>query len=281
MAFKLAIGLAIFLAAAGSVLAADDSKKLTLMEVPTVVQKAITGHIGDGQLGEITKTNEPGEMVFEVTFTPKGGDDDRDFTVADDGTPLSEEVTLTEAPDAVQKMIRAQATGWELESIEKNLDGSEVSYDVEVTKDSRDRTFSVSDDGVVMSDSVTLAVTPAAVQMTIQSQITNSSAPSISEIFDSDGNSFDVETTGKNHKSFSVAEDGQLLSEEVSLKKLPPSTRKAIEEKIGAGKVLRIDKCLVEKKKGVLPYEVQGRKDGKPFDFSVGPKGRFLGMDDE
>jgi hypothetical protein len=31
---------------------------------------------------------------------------------------------------------------------------------------------------------------------------------------------------------------------------------------------------------GVFPFEVEGRKDGKPFDFSVGPKGRFLGMDD-
>jgi hypothetical protein len=36
----------------------------------------------------------------------------------------------------------------------------------------------------------------------------------------------------------------------------------------------------VEKKAGVLPYEVTGRKDGKPFNFSVGPRGRFLGMDD-
>lgn len=259
-------------------LAADDSKKLTLTDVPAAVQKVITGHIGDGQLGEITKTNE-GETVFEVNFTPKGGDDERDFTVTDDGTLLSEEVDLTETTDAVQKMIRTQATGWELESIEKNVDDSEISYDVEVTKDNRDRSFSVSADGDVMSDSVTLAMTPAAVQATIKAQVTDGSEPSISEIFEPDGNTFDVETA--RHKSFSVSADGQLLSEEVSLKKLPPSTRKAIEEKIGDGKVLRVDKCLVEKKMGVLPYEVQGRKDGKPFDFSVGPRGRFLGMDDE
>jgi hypothetical protein len=29
-----------------------------------------------------------------------------------------------------------------------------------------------------------------------------------------------------------------------------------------------------------LSYDVQGRKEGKPFDFSVGPGGRFLGMDE-
>ncbi len=36
----------------------------------------------------------------------------------------------------------------------------------------------------------------------------------------------------------------------------------------------------VKSRKEVLPYEVQGRKDGKPFDFSVGPGGKFLGRDD-
>ena len=51
----------------------------------------------------------------------------------------------------------------------------EVSYDVEVTKDNRDRTFSVSDDGDVVSDSVTLAMTPAPVQATIKAQMADGS----------------------------------------------------------------------------------------------------------
>jgi hypothetical protein len=29
----------------------------------------------------------------------------------------------------------------------------------------------------------------------------------------------------------------------------------------------------------VLPYVVEGRKSGAAYNFSVGPKGRFLGID--
>lgn len=65
----------------------------------------------------------------------------------------------------------------------------------------------------------------------------------------------------------------------VALSETPPA-RKTIREQIGGGKILRIDRSLFEKQAGVLPYEVEGRKDGRPFDFSVGPHGKFLGMDD-
>jgi hypothetical protein len=53
----------------------------------------------------------------------------------------------------------------------------------------------------------------------------------------------------------------------------------AIKEKVGGGKVLRVDKSF-EARRGVLPYEIEARKDGKAFNFSVGPRGRFLGMDE-
>jgi hypothetical protein len=81
-------------------------------------------------------------------------------------------------------------------------------------------------------------------------------------------------------KTFSVAPDGRLLSVGVSLEQVPPGARRTITAKIGDGKILEIDKSLVEKEDNVLPYEVQGRKAGREFDFSVGPRGRFLGMDE-
>jgi len=39
-----------------------------------------------------------------------------------------------------------------------------------------------------------------------------------------------------------------------------------------------VDKSF-EKRNNDFPFEVEGRKDGKPFDFFVAPRGRFLGMD--
>jgi hypothetical protein len=72
-----------------------------------------------------------------------------------------------------------------------------------------------------------------------------------------------------------------MLSVEVTLDQIAGKARQTIQNQIGAGKILRIDQSLVEKTKGVLPYDVEARKNGQPFDFSVGPKGRFLGMDDD
>jgi hypothetical protein len=55
--------------------------------------------------------------------------------------------------------------------------------------------------------------------------------------------------------------------------------QKTIREKIGTGKILRIDKSF-ERRSKTLPYEVEGMKNGKPFNFSVGAAGKFLGMDE-
>src|ERR1017187_2726479 len=272
---------AVFLWVTGTALAVDDAKPVTLSETPPAVQKAIAARIGDGKLDEIDRSNENGETVFEVNFITKAGDE-RDFTVADDGTLLSIGVSLAETPPAVQKTIRAQAGGWEVEGINKNVADADISFDVEVTKDGKENSFNVANDGVLSSREVALTETPAAVQAAIKTQLGDGRLMSIEEDFDPAGNSFDVEAVAPDggKKSFSVAPDGRLLSEEVTLEKLPPPARKTIREKIGDGKILRIDRSLSERKAGVLPYEVQGRKAGKAFDFSVGPHGRFLGMDD-
>ena len=272
---------AVFLLVTGTALAVDDAKPVTLSETSSAVQKAIAARIGDGKLDEIDRSNENGESVFEVDFTTKAGEE-HDFTVADDGTLLSLGVVLAETPVAVQKTIRAQAGGWEVEGINKNVADADISFDVEVTKDGQEKSFNVANDGVLSSREVALTETPAAVQAAIKTQLGDGRLMSIEEDFDPAGNSFDVEAVAPDggKKSFSVAPDGRLLSEEVTLEKLLPPARKIIRGKIGDGKILRIDRSLSEKKAGVLPYQVEGRKDGKPFDFSVGPHGRFLGMDD-
>ena len=165
--------------------------------------------------------------------------------------------------------------------IDKNVADTEISYDVEVSKGNHTRSFNVDNNGVLSSVDMTLDETPAAVQATIKAQIADGSVQSIDENFDPDGNSFDVEalTAAGARKTFSVAPDGRMLSAGVALEQVPPPVRQTIMEKIGDGKVLEIDKSLLEKKNGVLPYEVQGRKAGREFDFSVGPRGKFLGMD--
>jgi len=281
MRFIRFIFLSFFCAAALVVFADDDSKPVTLSETPVPVQKTINAQVGNGTLGDIDLTTNDGEIVYDAGLTATNGDE-RDFTVADDGTLLSVEVEMAETPVAVQKTIRAQALGWELEGIDKNLDDTAVSYDVEVTKDNREKDFTVDDDGTLLSMEVVPGDTPATVQKTISTQVGGGKLTEIDQMFDDDGVTYDVDLTAIDgqEKSFTVATNGAIVSEQMALEKITPAAQRTVKDRIGDGKILRIDKSLLERKDGVLPYEVQGRKDGKPFDFSVGPRGRFLGMDD-
>lgn len=260
--------------------AADDSKTVALSETPDAVQKTIATQIGNGQLGDIDRSTENGETVFEVDYTAKSGTED-DFTVAEDGTVLSLGVGLAETPAVVQKTIQAQLAGWQISGINKNVAETEVSYDVTLAKDGREKSFNVAGDGTLSTRSVELSETPAAAQAQIKAQLGDSKLKSIDEDFDPEGNSFDVEAEAKGggRVTFSVAPDGRLLSEGVGFNQVPPAARKNILEKMGDGKILEIDKAFAETREGVRGYEVQGRKAGREFDFSVGPRGRFLGMD--
>lgn len=273
--------LAFFLLTTRAVFAVDEAKMVALADTPAAVQKVIAARIGDGKLDEVDRSHENGETVFEVDFTTKAGSE-QDFTVADDGMVLSIGVTLAETPVAVQKAIQAQTHGWEIKGINKNIADTETSFDVTISKGGTERSFNMTENGTLSSVELGLTETPAAVQAAIKAQIADGSVESIEEDLDTDGNSFDVEAVTKagSRKSFSLAPDGRMLSEFVTLEQVPPPARQTIREKIGDGKILRIDKSLFEKKAGVLPYEVQGRKDGRSFNFSVGPHGRFLGMDD-
>jgi len=263
------------------VFADDNSKAVSLSETPAVVQKTIQAQAGDGTLGEIDKDLDGGETVYNVELTAKDGTE-RDFTVDEDGTLLSVEVPLDETPAAVQKSVQTLKRQGELEEIDKNLDDSETTYDIELTaKDGGEKDFTIADDGTLLSARVTLSETPAAVQKTIQSRLGDGQLESIDKNFDSDGINYDVEMTTKEgrEKGFTVAADGGLSSVQVELRETLRGVQRTIRNRIGDGKILEIDKSF-EKERGVFPYEVQGQKDGKPFDFSVGPRGRFLGMDD-
>jgi len=258
----------------------DQSKIVALSETPAAVQKTIQAQTIGGTLGDIDKVSG-GITTYEVEFTAKDGQE-RDFTVAEDGILLSVEVALAETPPTVQTSVKTLLGGGDLESIDKNLDDSEITYDVELTvTNGQENDFSIGDDGTLLSLEVALTESPDAVQKTIATQLKGGKLEGIEKMFDEDGINYDVTITTADgrEKDFTVAADGGLSSEEVALEETPPAAKKTILSRIGDGKILWIDRSF-EKREGVFPYEIEGLKDGKPFDFSVGPKGRFLGVDD-
>jgi uncharacterized membrane protein YkoI len=265
-------------AATASVLA---DETVALSEAPSAVQKTIQSQVADGKMGDITKHAEDQDTVYDVDLTAKDGSE-RDFTVAQDGTVLSVGVTLADTPAEVRQTIKSELSGGSIETIDKNLDDADVSYDIEgAGKDGKEMDFTVDEDGTLSSRQITLAETPDAVQQTIAAQLSGGKVKTIDENFDDDGTNFDVTvaTSAGPEISLNLAADGTMMSKEVSLDDVPARARATIENRIGDGTILRVDKSFI-RRDNVLPFEVEGRKDGKQFDFSVAPRGRFLGMDD-
>jgi uncharacterized membrane protein YkoI len=278
--FKRFIFISLGWAAANGAWAGDDSKTVALSDAPAAVQKTIQAQKGDGTLGEIDQVTDDGETFYDVELTAKDGNE-HDFTVDADGTLSSVEVTLADAPAPVQKTIKTLAAGDGLEGIDKNMDDSEVTYDVEVMTNGQEKDFTLADDGTLLSSEVALNETPDAVQKTIQTRVGDGKLESVDKNFDDDGITYDVEMTTKagREKDFTVAADGTLSSVRVTLAETPPAVRRTIKDRVGNGNILEIDKSFA-KERGAFHYEIEDRKNGRPFDFSVGPRGRFLGMDD-
>jgi len=332
---------------AASALAQTESKTVEMKDTPKPVQKAVLLWLAGGSLDSIDQVQEKGRVTYEVDFTSKD-DKDRDFTVAANGTLLSMEIALVDAPAAVQKSIKTETGTGTLDSIEKNLDAEDPTYDIAiVTKEGQDRDFTLDEDGKVISQQVALtdlpaalehaikaqagantiddveklfdadssityqvAVTtkdgatlsftvngadgqlesmeidladaPAPVQKTITTEMGGGQFESMDKILDPDGVIFEVSyyAKGGRERRFTVGLDGKINSREVDLAGAPAPVQATIKQQLGNGKLLRIDHSFAEKDGGVFPFEVQAEKDGKPFDFSVGPKGKFLGMDD-
>jgi hypothetical protein len=220
------------------------------------------------------------EVSYTVSYAAKGGPE-HDFTVAEDGTLVSVEVMLDETPIPVQRAIKAQVGEGTIEAIEKSFEEDEISYDVDMKrKDGVERSFSVTLEGKLQAMQVALEEPPAAVRKTIEASLGTAKLEDIYHIFEEGETSYYVEVRRDGKlRDFSVAENGRLQSVQVFLAETPAEVQATINEKIGTGKLLRVDKSF-DARRGVLPYEVEARKDGKPFNFSVGPKGRFLGMDD-
>ncbi|HSU53989.1 MAG TPA: hypothetical protein VLT36_08035 [Candidatus Dormibacteraeota bacterium] len=214
-----------------------------------------------------------------MNLTTKAGQE-RYFTVSADGTLTAVEVGLEETPPEVQKTIKAQVGAGKLENIEKTIEDKDISYEVDMTtKAGQERSFTVGIDGKLTMAQIGLEEVPTAAKKTFEEHLGNQKFGDIYRMYDGANISYDAEVhQGDKTRDIVVSADGKLESIQVFLGELPTAAQKTIQEKLGSGQIIRIDKST-EKRGGVEPFEVEARKDGKPFNFSVGPRGRFLGVD--
>jgi hypothetical protein len=272
-----AISLAALLGLCLPVDAFADAGAIILAQTPSAVQKTVQANIGKGQVTSISKSDEDAVASYDVNFMKDG--QPRDLRVREDGALLRVEVAFTETPPVVQKAIQAQLGPDKLGVIEKTFDDAEISYEVEITtKGGRESQFTVGESGALLETEIALSDAPAPVQKTIAAQMGNGTLTTLTKIID-DKVTYDVDFTkdGKDG-SVTIASDGALLSVQITLEETG-AAEKTILEKVGNGKIVSVWKSF-EKREKVFPFKVESVKDGKSFNFSVGPKGRFLGLDE-
>ncbi len=183
-----------------------------LAETPQPVQGIIRSELGKGKLGEIERTIEDGEVIFDVDIIRNGKP--RLLSVAASGQWHTLEVGLLETPPAVRRTIRQQLGGGKLGDITKSVEEEDVVYDAEMTRGNRQHTITVSPEGKVLrqEEEVSLAEAPEPVQRTIQSQVGGGKLLRLAKTTDDDGIAYEVEAAkdGKEF-SFTVAADGRFL----------------------------------------------------------------------
>jgi hypothetical protein len=252
---------------------------LQIGQLPPAVQKAIQMQAtASGKVGEITRDDNGGSVNYVVEITK--GAQTRDYTFDEAGTLVGMEMALQELPPEVQKTIQAQVVQGTIESIEKTIDGTFVSYDVDwKSKTGKDHSFTVLENGKLDSVELSLDETPGPVKGTITHELGTDQLKSISKTFEEDGVYYEVTFVSLGvERDFTVKENGQMDSRQVLMTELPPSVQTTIDKVVGQGKVVRIDQVF-EKVKGGPPFEVESVVNGKPYYFRVGQKGAFLGAD--
>jgi len=264
------------IAEGGTLLGVDTN----LNAVPEGVRKAINAQLTHGKLEGIEKNFADGETSYAATIVFADGQQ-RDFTFDEDGTLSSMEVTPAEIPAAVKVAIKARTGRGLLGGVDKTFDRGETTYVATIiSQDGHPRDFTFDEDGTLSSMEVGPTELPDTVKAAIHAQLGKGRVTSIDKTFDSGDVTYEACTIGPDglRHNLLFAENGKLLSREVAINETPAPVRQTIARILEKGKVIEIDQSFDEPN-NMTPFEIEGRKDGKPFYFLVSPAGDFLGME--
>jgi hypothetical protein len=249
------------------------SLEIGLEETPAAVRTMIQRVVGAGKIERIDKTLDDGKTSFEVSMERDGRS--RDFTVSNDGVLTSYEMSFEELPALIRKTVQASIAANQIERVDRTFNSGELEYDVQFTTNGETRVLTVGTNGVLSRIEVGLKETPAAVRQAIQAQLRGWKLGDIDKTIEEGEVTYEVTAKkGRASREFTIDPNGKLLSETVELAEVPEAARKIIQGKVGSGKIARIERSYDE---GKVSFDVESKKDGKPFDFSVVADGTFLG----
>ena len=245
-----------------------------LAPLPPAVQQTIRTLVGTGRLVDVTRTNENGQVVYEVDMRREGVE--RSFTVAATGNLIARQLFLPELPAPVQQTVRAQfATGKLLEVWWTDDDG-EISYEAEWKVGATKRTASIAPDGRLTSLQVGLEEAPSAVRRSIEAKLAGGKVETLHRTEEDGESLYAIEALPGGRKiSFTVGLDGKLLSEGILLTDAPAPVQHTIKAQMSNGRLTELDRVTED---GETLYEVKVSRDGRKHAFHVATDGTLLSV---
>jgi len=198
----------------------------------------------------------------------------RSFTVGEDGKLIDMEVFIGETPAAVQATIRKEVGTGSIEGITKVFEDDGHSFEVEIIRDTKTRTFTVDEPGKLLTVQFFFAETPLPVQQTISKMFGGSKLGEITEVFEDGETNFQVEIN-PDTKSRLVSIDlkGNLVSqaESVELSATPAAVRATIKDLLKDGKLGTLLKTIEDEE---VAYEVEFKRGDKSESVTIGADGK-------
>lgn len=143
-------------------------------------------------------------------------------------------VKIDDLPPKVQQTINEHVGKGKLQEIEKVVEDDEVTYEVDMRKNNRPRSFTVGDDGELLEMEVFLRETPGPVREAIQKRVGTGHIEGISKVFEDGGATFEVEygsgpeNDSENTRTFSLNDKGKLVELQVLAPETPAPVQQAI-----------------------------------------------------
>ena len=246
-----------------------------LETLPSAVQRTIKDQARGAKLACIEESVDEGEVTYVVEIRKAGRD--RSFTVREDGGLARQQVMLEELPVNVRSNIQRQLGDGALAQIDKYVSDDEITYDVEMTKAGRDRSFTLDGEGALTAMEMFLEETPPTVQKTIRSRLGTGRLGDISKVIEEGDVSYEITMTHHRHSlPFSVSAEGRLTSADVLLEETPDTVQKTIRAKVGEG---YIEEIAMFTEDGKTTYEISFTKGNSTETFEVSSDGKLLDTD--
>lgn len=130
---------------------ADDDDDLRLNQCPAAVQATIQEHSRGARIDDIDRIGIEGNVIYRAEIDLPN-DQDLKLYISGNGALLKtlEEITLTEAPEAVRRV--AQQQGGTIDDVARETKGQAVTYHVEIDRRGQpDLDLVLGADGAILS----------------------------------------------------------------------------------------------------------------------------------